>query len=420
MALRLGVGNWVDGERFFNRDQELQLFTEMLLGGESVSLVAQRRIGKTSLMRETARRLGDKAVSLHVNLEKSHSPEDVVVELSLGAQKHEGVGRRAIAILTELVDQTLGRIESIKASVLSVTLRSNVNEENWQSKGDALFQMLAEIAAQANKHVIVFFDEVPIFVQRVLRNEDGAITGEGRAQADRFLSWLRDNVIRHRGRVVQVLTGSIGLEPVLSQAGLNGALNAYRSFELRPWSNETAAACLMALAQNHQLPLTGGGATQMVDLLGCAIPHHVQMFFDHVYKKYRVDELSGPVSSQLIAEVYETSMTGLRGHPELSHMEERLRLALPRERLEFALSLLTEASTIGHVDVPTAFDIFDRTCPDESKVRHRAIADVLSVLVHDGYFSEQNGVYRFESKLLRDWWKRRFGLGYCPMRMIEA
>jgi hypothetical protein len=56
-SLQQGLGNWVDDDRFFNRDNEIRLLSEKLMEGASVLLVAQRRIGKTSLMRETSRRM---------------------------------------------------------------------------------------------------------------------------------------------------------------------------------------------------------------------------------------------------------------------------------------------------------------------------------------------------------------------------
>jgi hypothetical protein len=40
---------------------------------------------------------------------------------------------------------------------------------------------------------------------------------------------------------------------------------------------------------------------------------------------------------------------------------------------------------------------------------------VLRVLEHDGYIQlADTGKYEFVSKLLRDWWNRRWGFGYIP------
>ena len=52
--LKRSPGTWVEGDRFWNREEEVKLFIEYLRQGTHLRLVAQRRIGKTSLMREAA------------------------------------------------------------------------------------------------------------------------------------------------------------------------------------------------------------------------------------------------------------------------------------------------------------------------------------------------------------------------------
>ena len=57
-------------------------------------------------------------------------------------------------------------------------------------------------------------------VNRLLKGDDYRITPERRAEADRFMSWLRAASIRHQGKVRIVVSGSIGFEPILRQAQL--------------------------------------------------------------------------------------------------------------------------------------------------------------------------------------------------------
>ena len=57
MALRKAGGNWVEGDRFFDREVELEALEERVRDGAHTLLTAQRRMGKTSLVRELLRRL---------------------------------------------------------------------------------------------------------------------------------------------------------------------------------------------------------------------------------------------------------------------------------------------------------------------------------------------------------------------------
>lgn len=409
-VLKPGLGNWVDHDRFFDRETDLALFCHHIRDGTNLLLVAQRRIGKTSMMREAARRMSDEIIGLNVDLQKAETAEDAIVELSLATRAHEGLWRR----VSNLFSGVWEKLEAIKVSEISVTLRSDLAGGHWKARGDELFASLASVAEQQNKRVVIFFDEVPILVNRLLKGGDNQITAERRDAADAFMSWLRDNVIRHRGRVVQILTGSIGLEPVLRQAGLNGTLNAYHPFELRPWSPEVGAACLVALAAHRGLPLAPEIASRMVELLGCAIPHHVQMFFDKVHTAYVTEEMQGAVTREFVDSIYERTMTGVRGHPELSHMEERLHGVLAPNQFALALEMLTETAVSGELTYDAALVLSRGISPQFADPR-REVLDALNILEHDGYLERRGVLHVFTSNLVRDWWAKRFGQGWIPV-----
>lgn len=55
MKLTKAGANWVEGDRFYDRDVELEALTERVEHGTHTLLTAQRRMGKTSLVRELLR-----------------------------------------------------------------------------------------------------------------------------------------------------------------------------------------------------------------------------------------------------------------------------------------------------------------------------------------------------------------------------
>ena len=310
-ALKRATGNWVVGDQFWDREAEVTLFIERLNEGAHLLLTAPRRIGKTSLMKEVARRSQGRFISLYVDLQKAESPSDAVVELSLAAREYEPAWKRFRSVFQNVLKDT---VDTIKVNDLSVVLRSGLTSANWRAKGDELFRILAE----QDQPVAVFLDEVAILVNRLLRGSDYVITGERREEVDAFLSWLRAITIRHQGKVRLVVTGSIGLEPLVRQAGLSATLNTFTPFHLAPWPRDVAAGCLRALSNGHELVLPEDAVEAMLDRLGVWIPHHVQMFFDHILQEARMAEVQ-EVSPALVADVYQHSMLGIRGHVELSH-----------------------------------------------------------------------------------------------------
>lgn len=400
--LKQGLGNWVDGDKFFDREGELKVFREKLLERVSLLLIAPRRIGKTSFMREAGRQLAGEINALHVDLQKANSPEEAIVELGMSCRPFKGIWEKAVGAFGDF----FGKVENLKISDVTVTLRGTLTSSNWSQKGDELIAVLARVADETSKPVVVFLDEVPILVNRILKESPGDFATRKLA-ADNFMSWIRGNLIRHGGRVVFVVTGSIGLEPVLRSAGLSGTLNAFHPFELAPWKSEVATDCLLALALEKEFPLPKAVAEHMVQKLGCAIPHHIQTFFDHVRTSYILDEQKGDVTVEQVNDVYTKKMTGLQGHADLMHMEERLRLVLEDKRFQLALALLTQAA------------ITERLTPAATKIiSAKAVAtrddllETLGILTHDGYLKAHGEDFVFVSRLVRDWWKNRFGHGY--------
>lgn len=402
-TLKRNIGNWVAGDDFFDREVELALFIERLTEGAHLLLTAPRRIGKTSLLKEAARRLQSQFICLYVDLQKAESPSDAIVELSLAAQAYKPAWDRFIHVFQNVLKNT---VETVKIKDLSVTLRSGLTSDNWQSKGDELFQILAE----QDQPVALFFDEVVILVNRLLRGSDYLITPERREEVDAFLSWLRANSIRHQDRIRMVVTGSIGLEPLVRQVGLSATLNTLTPFHLGPWSREIARECLLALCNGYQLVPNPDAIEEMLDRLGVYVPHHVQMFFDHVYQQSRLSGLH-EVTSELVHEVYQTSMLGIRGHVELSHMEERLKTVLGPKLDLLALDLLTEAAVVGVLTSEGA-RILAQVYFAEGWAA--PLREVLEILEHDGYLRNRNDAYSFDSGLLKDWWKARFRFAYIP------
>lgn len=399
--LKKAVGNWVEGDQFWDRKPELELFIGELEAGSNLSLVAPRRIGKTSLMREAARRIAHRFTCLHVDLQKSQTPADAVVELSLATQPHQKVWKKIPAIFGNLLDRVSQRVEKVSAKDINITLRSGINAGNWQEKGDRLFDVLAS----ADKPVIVFFDEVSILVNRLLKGTDYRITPERKKEADAFVSWLRHNAGKHQGKIRQVLTGSIGLQPILRQAGLSATLNMHAHFELGPWPPPIAVECLQALANEYRLQFRPGVPEHMIDRIGYCIPHHVQMFFNTVHTARTLENLS-EITMETVNRLYETKMLGDYGKKELTHFEERLTTVLGPEISPAAFAYLTETARIGSLTKEAATALLSGVSFGE-RPQTDVMREISDILEHDGYLHRADGsIYTFVSRFLKDWWQK--------------
>jgi len=401
------MGNWVTGNDFWDRETELPLFMEYLEQGANILLTAPRRTGKTSIMREAARQLEGKYICLHVDLQKSHSSADAIVELSTATRPHLNLWSKTANLFGSVLAKVTTTVESLRLDELTVTLRSGITGADWQAKGDRLLEALSE----SDRPVIIFFDEVPILVNRLLQGPDFRVTPERRKETDEFMSWLRDNSIRRQKKLRMVVTGSIGFEPILHIGGLNATLNTFTPFTLPAWSEDVANEFLRAAAKEYGLTLTVGAAQTVVALLGYCIPHHVQVFFDRLYRHSKLSGIT-EITPAIVKHVYENEMLSLQGHAELSHLEERLRTVLGPSLFPLALELLTEAAVTGSLDSEAAMAIATAYV-DDPRRSSEILREILGILEHDGYLKQDGShKFRFVSKLVRDWWRARFEFGF--------
>ena len=405
MGLKKADGKWVDGDEFFNRDAEIEALVERVGNGTHTLLTAQRRMGKTSLVRELLRRLADEGrfETIFVDLEAASVPADAVAVI--GVESAQGAWGRVKLLLANTLSAVAGiggRVPALAGADLLVKVRAGVNAGNWRHKGDRLFGALAG----SKRPVVLAIDELPILVNRLLKGNDHRITPERRQAADEFLSWLRKNGQMHKGRICMIVSGSVSLEPILRQAGLSAHANIFSPYDLKPWSEETAVACLGALGETYNLDLPGDVRRDMCRRLRCQIPHHVQRFFDVLYEDLRPTGRR-VASLEDVERVYDNEMLGVRGQMDMEHYESRLKMVLGEEGCRIALEMLTEAAVN---DGRLRDDAIDRR-RESLAAGAESVEDILRTLEHDGYLERQDDGYRFVSGLLEDWWRVRYGRG---------
>jgi len=407
--LKQAVGNVVTGDRFWDRETDLDLLKNKIDDGANILLVAQRRIGKTSVLKELLEQLRERYTCLFVDLQQAQRSEEAITELSKAIHDIKPLWNKTKEAFANVLDRVTESIEEVDVGEVGVKIRSGLTGANWADKGDQIFRILAN----EEKPVVLMLDEVPIMVNYILKGNEFRITAERRTRADEFLSWLRKNTIEHQGKVRTIISGSIGLEPILRQAKLSATINHFLPFELKPWDEHTAIGCVNALANEYGVSLETGVTKEMVKLLGCCIPHHVQMFFSRIYDRCK-RKGKMECSVQEVREVYEKEMLGVRGHAELTHYEERLEMVLGKELFTLAVDMLTKAAVTGCL-TNEAIAALRKEYTLEGNDIVEAQKEVIRVLEHDGYIRQAKDGYVFISKLLKDWWKNTHGAFYTPV-----
>ena len=400
-------GPWVSGDQFFDREIELEHLIRLLDEGNSILIVAPRRVGKTSFVREAYRRMEERGRDdlLFVDVQDCSSPQDVIVSLSLAAQPYKHLWTKVIDTFSAFLKQ----VESVQIpDTFGIKLREGLTGD-WQAKGQSILHNLS----QTDTPLTICLDELPIMLSRLLQPTTSETYSSKRDAADVFLSWLRQIMLKYQDKLRFIVCGSIGLEPILKRHRLSHTITQLRPFPLEPWNRETAESCLNTLAERYGLEWEYASRNMLLNKLGSYIPHHVQMFFGMLHEDCEKHGNFRPAPED-VNRVYQSSMLSTRGHAELATYDERLQRVLEKEVVPLALDLLTEAAMADGLKVDNARLLMQRAELAEGET---LLSEVLDVLIHDGYlaWNEDRTMLRFVSSLVRDWWKRSFELKYRPL-----
>lgn len=400
------TGPWVCGDDFFDRENELRILDQRVRNGNHVLLTGQRRMGKTSIARELGRRLeADGWVFLFADVEGATGPEDVIADVAEAVNQVRSLKSRFSTGTLSLLNRLSRRIKDIGPRQFRVSFRAELNKGNWRRFGEKLIRDCAD----HDQPVLLVIDELPIFLKRMLRED------EGYEKVDEFLSWLRRTLqLLSDGSPVVIISGSIGLDPLVRRLGIPDRINYLYTFRLGPWRENTCIECFDRLVAGSEFQVERAVAKAVYDKLGIGIPHHVQSFFARL-TEYALMHGRSQVAVSDVDEVYRTVLLGPAGQNDLVHYATRLRDGLGDE-LDYtiAMEILAEAAT------QDVFGSHVRRSLEQlyaSKVGDAAdrIAEVLDVLEHDGYLETCGADYQFPSNLLKDWWAARFGNHYTPI-----
>ncbi|MDE0061628.1 MAG: ATP-binding protein [Gammaproteobacteria bacterium] len=389
------TGPWVSGEDFFDREGELQVLDRHIRSGNPVLLSGQRRMGKTSVARELGRRLEqDGWAFAFADVEHAASAEDVITKIAQALHPVRGIASRLGERLARLFSDN---VEQLSAYDFGIKFRAGLNAGAWPRHGESIIRSCAE----HEQRILLVIDELPIFLNRLLREENGL------ALVDEFLSWLRGAIQDvSGGSLVLIVSGSIGLTPLVRRLGLTDRTNYLYEVRLGPWNRSTSIECFHRLAVANALPVEDGVAEAACDALGVGIPHHVQSFFARLLD-FATMHSRDTIKAADVETVYQTDLLGPFGQNDLMHYEARLRDALGENDFAIANAILAEAAVQDHF-TPSARTALEALFATKIENTSERVTDILDILIHDGYLETNDSGHRFVSHLLKDWWATRY------------
>jgi hypothetical protein len=389
--MRANPGGQLAPSEVVGRD-ELILRLWEILQRQSLVLSAERRMGKTSVIKKMiAEAPGDKLPVYH-DLEGLRTPMEFARAVFDDVDEHLGRMQRTGARMREFI-RHLGGVEVGGL----FKLPDKIEDHHWKT---LLTRTLEDLVEHQTRRVILFWDEMPMMLDNIKQDS-------GEKAAMEMLDTLRSLRQMHEP-LRMVFTGSIGLHNVitsLKRAGYaNAPINDMYVEDVPPLSPEDANELARLLLEGEDIPTTDLPATSWaiaseVD----GIAHYIH----HVVDQMRRRGIEATV--QAAREIVDEALTDPLDRWHMRHYRERMDTYYTAEELPFALSLL---DVLAAEDKPLAFaDLFNQFRSRQATEDVESIRSVLTLLQRDHYVTQQkDGRYAFRFPLIRRWWRLHRGV----------
>jgi len=388
-------GSPVDGDDFIFREGELSLIISALTEGNSVLLLGLRKLGKSSVLRETKRRLETEsdAKCLLINMETMERPSDLFLAIisALPKSKKEQFKTyfaRSRRIPSELRNTVIGWFTKGGFSGVSVELDKEVRDY-WNPLSDAIDQL---IETDVENRPILLLDELPLFLLNLL--DRGYDASHMRLILGTLKSW------REKG-LAMACCGSINLDAVLDDKQVSkSVLGGLIRVELKPFSEAEIRELLSKVMKTRKWWRDHHADIVLEHVPDC-IPYFHQLAAQYLRSQFPNE--AGP-SNDEVANVVREDVVRQITKAFLYQFDERIKASRydpPVMRQSAKLLLNRLAKEPGDiVSEATALKWLKGMDVDGNAL--------LSQLVMDEFLWENNqSQFQFSLEILRRWWLRR-------------
>ena len=390
--MKANPGGIVAPENVIGRDQLIARIWSTL-EQQSLSLMSERRMGKTTVIRKMEAETPDSTSVWVTDVGGVSSPIEFVEKVAQNVESHlnafQKTAKRAQAMWTALGGVEIGGVIKFPEAAAP----------RWK---DLLERVLGYLADYNDQQAILIWDELPWMLQKIIKT-----TGQ-EAVMD-LLDTLRGLRQMH-ANLRMVYTGSIGLHHVISalrdDGYLNSPVNDMRTIEVPPLDLQDAQDLAKELIQGEgftcdTLNETAIVIARLVDAIPFYIHHVVAAMKDR--GQIATPEIAKEVVAESLADAPDW---------DLEHFRSRLR-EYYGERATLVRSVLDELSEVEpllldelHERIKVNLKSSDETTTRIAEGNREALRTLLKLLQRDHYLhQDREGGYRFRFGIIRRWWR---------------
>ena len=387
--MKANPGGQIDPSEIVGRDKLVARLWEVLQR-QSLVLIAERRMGKTCVMKKMESDHPPGVITFDRDLEGLRSPLEFVegvfhdVEKYLSRLERTAVkARRLLTHLSGAEVPKLGRFPSVTAAHWKVLLTN----------------ILEDLAEHQSGLVVLFWDEMPMMLKNIKDSN-------GEAVALEILDTLRS--LRHaHASLRMVYTGSIGLHNVIRSLKKSGnpddPTNDMQTEDVPPLSRPDAIELAQKLFAGEGMQVADEAtAAAVADSVDC-IPYYVHHVVDQM--KHRGTATDPDSVRQLVA----ACLIDPQDPWHLQHYRERIDSYYDEADRPFMLAMLDALAT---AQSPLTFgEVYRHVKAKVVTDDKERVLGLLGLLKRDHYACpEPDGRVRFSFSIVKRWWVLSRGL----------
>lgn len=385
-------GGTLKGEAIVDREKEIDSIWKALRN-QSVVLISERRVGKTSLLRKMEENPRDGWHPILYLIEGKEHPIEFIEGLYEELLKRELMKakfKRLKKFYTKYVGgQTFG---SWKVPKLM---------ENWKP---LLGSMIEDIVNSGEK-VLLMFDELPLMLAKFIKSKKiGPLGTMG------FLDTLRElrNKFETSKNISFVFCGSIGIHLVIKDLKKNHGYNAdpinnMKIVSLTGMNEEGASELCNKLSDGE--PLTFSGKDEILDYI-CRETNRLPFYIQHVFSYFYETAGGKVITKGIIDKAIDFLVNDPKDEGFFRHYEDRIKTYYDKKMQDIALLILDKASK--KIDFWEEGDIIN-IVKSHIEGDSEEVKETLTLLWSDHYLIREiknnRRAYKFRYTILQKWWR---------------
>ena len=349
-----------------------------ILRKRGIALFAERRFGKSSVIRKMTENEPQEFISVYRQVESKVTNEEYVEIIFTAAEETELISKANISSVGEIWN----KISEATPEIMGVKLGKLTH--NWQKKWVFLIGKILE--RHPDKIFVLFLDEFSIMLDKMVIEDAVSLIG--------FLRELVHNYFTNRLRFVY--TGSVGIDLVFNKIerkgyNLGDPLNHMDKQELPPFTIEQSVFFCKCLELGCKIKLDDKIMEQLHNETD-GIPY----FMEHIVDLVKTNRIEIPEAINLI-------LNNTKDNSSLKYFYDRISKHYPEPEVsEEILNILSKS------EEKIEDTIIEQVL--QSVTTTKAIVKVeIDRLYRDGYFKRsiqnEKRVYSFRYKIIKTWWK---------------